>query len=254
MSQAETMLNNLSDDEIAVLMAGSNEEEHIVIGGDRFITVPASLRRIAVQGDKDVETVTFDCPRYWDGLDISQWKIYVNYMRSDGYPDSYPVKNTCVDQANPDTIHFDWTIDRGVTEIKGSLSFLVCAREVDYDGNLLRDWNSELNTEMYVSQGLEVQETILRQYPDLVTQILIVADRANNIAAALEEHLANGDFTLGLPIVTEADNGRILRVANGVWTADQLEIYEGEALDELVVIDGAIDSSIVDGVIHVKAV
>ena len=39
-------------------------EPHIVIDDDRYIAVPKKLRRLAVQHDHNVETVTFDCPRY----------------------------------------------------------------------------------------------------------------------------------------------------------------------------------------------
>ena len=79
MSQAENLLNNLSSYEIDMYSTDVLTEEHIVIGSDRSITVPESLKRIAVQFDNDVETVTFDCPRYWDNLDLSTMKIYINY-------------------------------------------------------------------------------------------------------------------------------------------------------------------------------
>ena len=55
-------------------------EEHIIIGRDRYITVPEGLKRIAVQYDHNVETVTFDCPRYWDEHDLSTMNIYINYI------------------------------------------------------------------------------------------------------------------------------------------------------------------------------
>ena len=49
----------------------SISEPHIVIDSHRAITVPEQLKRIAVQFDHNFETVTFDCPRYWDGHDLS---------------------------------------------------------------------------------------------------------------------------------------------------------------------------------------
>ena len=70
MSQATDLLNSLTDDQISAYSSNAGEEPHIVIGNDRFITVPESLKRIAVQYDHNVETVTFDCPRYWDDLDM----------------------------------------------------------------------------------------------------------------------------------------------------------------------------------------
>ena len=64
MSQAEELLDSISVDDIALYTADPETEEHIVVGSDRFITVPNSLKRIGVQYDHNIETVTFDCPRY----------------------------------------------------------------------------------------------------------------------------------------------------------------------------------------------
>ena len=80
MSQADELLNSLSEGSSEV----TTESGNVVIGNDRFITVPDSLKKIAVQYDHNVETVTFDCPRYWDSVDLSTMKIYVNYLRADG--------------------------------------------------------------------------------------------------------------------------------------------------------------------------
>ena len=62
MSQAVDLLSGLSDDDVATYTANT-EEEHIIVGKDRFIRIPEALKRLGVQHDKDIETVTFDCPR-----------------------------------------------------------------------------------------------------------------------------------------------------------------------------------------------
>ena len=53
MSKAEELLNTLSTATVSTLLADSSTEPHIVIGEDRFITVPSELKRIAVQYDHD---------------------------------------------------------------------------------------------------------------------------------------------------------------------------------------------------------
>lgn len=150
-----------------------NPEGHIVVGGDRFITVPSNLKRLGVQYDHNMETVTFDCPRYWDNRDMSQMAVYVNYARPDVeggmYFDRYPVDNI---QADGDVMHFDWTISRNVTAVAGNVSFLVCVMKTDTDGNEERHWNSELCTECYISTGMETEEHPALEYPDEVTQLL----------------------------------------------------------------------------------
>ena len=167
MSQANELLDNLSTD--GEVVNDGVTEEHIVIGSDRFITVPASLRRIAVQYDHNVETVTFDCPRYWDGLDMSEMGVRINYLLSNGRTGQYMVDSVVADG---DIMHFDWVIDNGVTEVAGYLAFLVCVVSEDSEGTVTNHWNSELNREMYVSEGLEGVSSIAEEYPDVITQLL----------------------------------------------------------------------------------
>lgn len=163
MSTAEELLNSLSAD--------SEGEGHIVIGNDRFITVPESLKRIAVQYDHNIETVTFDCPRYWDGLDMSTMAIYINYMCPDGTLGLSFANNIVIDNLDTNIMHFDWTISRNATMFKGQLTFLICIKKTNAEGEEQNHWNSELNRDMHISEGLECDEIILEQYPDVVTDI-----------------------------------------------------------------------------------
>lgn len=192
MSQADELLNNLvSDSDISVQLADPTTEPHIVIGDDRFISVPKELQRIAVQYDHDVETVTFDCPRYWDGLDMSQLSIYINYMRKDREVACYKATDITVDDVDANIMHFNWTISRNVSEVKGELKFLVCIKKGDEDGNEVNHWNSELNTEMYISEGLEVEPSIFDPYPDIIGQW---EDEVQRVKDILLEARDSGEF------------------------------------------------------------
>lgn len=173
MSQAEALLNNLTDEQIATYTAAPGPEPHIVVGADRVIAVPEELRRLAVQHDHDIETYTFDCPRYWDEHDLSTMKIYINYMCPDNTPGTFIAENIATDESDENIIHFTWTISRNVTTYKGDISFLVCAKTTDEEGNEKYHWNSELNKDCYVSEGLETTEVVLNNYPDIITQLLI---------------------------------------------------------------------------------
>ena len=170
MSQADELLDSLEETTPSLLLADSETEPHIVIGDDRIISVPKQLQRIAVQYDHNVETVTFDCPRYWDGLDMSQLGIYINYRRSDRVVGCYKATDITIDDTDTSIMHFNWTIYRSITEVIGPLVFLVCIKKMDGDGNEENHWNSELNTEMYISEGLEASETMLEPYPDIISQ------------------------------------------------------------------------------------
>ena len=168
MSKAENLLNSLNTPSGLV---NESEEPHIVIGYDRVVTVPDQLKRLAVQHDHDVETVTFDCPRYWDEHDMSQMSVYINYLRSDTYQAAYKVPTVTVDANNSSIMHFDWTISRNVSSVTGKIVFLVCVKKTDADGNESNHWNSELCKDCYVSEGLEPNAEDLKEaYPDIIEQ------------------------------------------------------------------------------------
>ena len=177
MSQADELINGLSDEEFALYTANPTGEQHIIVDENRIITVPSELKKIAVQYDHNIETVTFDCIRYWDGHDMSTMKVYINYTRSDKYTGCYLADNVRVDEANDSIMHFDWTISRNVTESVGPLTILVCVKMVDADGNEINHWNSERNTDMKISKGMECGDIIANKYPDVITYLL--ADMGN---------------------------------------------------------------------------
>lgn len=164
MSQADELLESITSE--------SYGDDNVVVGVDRFIHVPESLKRIAVQYDHNIETVTFDCPRYIDGHDVFGMQIYVNYIRADGTRGSHLCTNMVVDSNNADIIHFDWTVSGHVTYADGHISFMVCVKEVDADGNEIVHWNSEINTDMYVSPGIKHVDMTLAKYPDVIAQLI----------------------------------------------------------------------------------
>lgn len=205
MSKADELLNSLSEDDISLQLANPETEPHIVIGEDRIISVPKELQRIAVQYDHDVETVTFDCPRYWDDLDMSKLNIYINYMRKDRYVGCYKATDIAVDSVNSNIMHFNWKISRNVSEVVGELKFLVCIKKSDAEGYEVNHWNSELNTEMHISQGLEAEESIFDAYPDIISQW---EDEVNAVKQILLNARDSGelDGATFTPSVDEAGN------------------------------------------------
>lgn len=191
MSQADELINGLSDEEFALYTANPTEEQHIIVDENRIITVPSELKKIAVQYDHNIETVTFDCIRYWDGHDMSTMKVYINYTRSDKYTGCYLADNVRVDEADDSIMHFDWTISRNVTESVGPLTILVCIKMVDADGNEVNHWNSERNTDMTISQGMECGDIIVNKYPDIITYLLNMRLPVNYIESLDSGNMVN---------------------------------------------------------------
>ena len=189
MSQAEELLNSLYDDGISVYSMG--DEPHIVVNSDRTITVPEELRHIAVQFDHNVETVTFDCPRYWDDHDFSNMHVYINYMCSDGYKDQYPVKNLRIDEDDSNIIHFEWTISKNVTFLKGKVSFLVCIKSINENGEEEPHWNSRLNQDLIIDEGMECTEQIIDSNPDVIENLLARMEELETTGGVSDEQIEN---------------------------------------------------------------
>ena len=180
MSQAEDLLNSIqADNEISLYTSDPQTEGYIVVDSNRFITVPEELKRIAVANDHNIETVTFECPRYWDGHDLSLMHFYINYRSPDESLGCYVVNNVSIDENDSNIMHFDWTITRNVAKSEGKVIFLVCAKKVDENGNETLHWNSELCEDMYVSEGLECDEVLEEEYPDLYTQLIEMVNNVN---------------------------------------------------------------------------
>ena len=172
MTKAEELLGNLANSHLT----NPGLEPHFIIDTARYIHVPKVLQRIAVQHDHQVETVTFDCPRYWDGIDMSKMYIYVNFMRPDKVRGRYLCKNVQVDPEDDNLMHFTWTIEQDATLAKGKLRFLVCIMKTGTDGALVNHWNSELNDELFVSEGLECEDLPEEFYPEIITDLLTRMD------------------------------------------------------------------------------
>ena len=215
--------------------------EHVVVGSDRYITVPESLQKIGVQFDHNAETVTFDCPRYWDGHDLSKMKIYINYMRPNDSFGAYLCNDAEIDSMDDTIMHFNWTISGHVTEFAGPLSFLVCICDVDQNGNATTHWNSELNTQMYISSGMKCRDAILGRYPDIITQLLNRMDSVEAVFAPTVEiteiegghHLkmidVNGTYEFDVMDGNKGDKGDAFTYSD--FTAEQLAALKGEKGD-----------------------
>lgn len=213
MSQAENLLNTISEEDWPTVDSTHETEPMIVIDENRVIHVPAELRRIAVQHDHNIETVWFKCPRYWDSWDLSEMAVYINVKTPDDKLVSHAARSV---HPNPvdNTMTFTWTITRDITQVKGLLTFLICVKKTDVDGLEMFHWNSELNKEMYVSEGLECEvESILDPYPALVTDILTRLSRLESQGGNQPYY----DIDLTSEVTVEPDMN-----ADNVFTPDDL--------------------------------
>lgn len=197
MSKADNLLDTLSETEITTYSMDPSKEEHIVIDQDRFINVPASLRRIAVQDDHNAETVTFDCPRYWDGTDMLKMEKFIDYTRPDGSSDRYEITDAVEDENDPSVMHFTWTFDDYATEFNGNLTFLIYIRQLDVITLLeIFKWHTELNSQFTISKGLDVESEVIERQPSLVNQMIAAVIKVEDTVAEVDKTLGGIGTTL----------------------------------------------------------
>ena len=150
-------------------------KEHIIINKDRTVVVPDSVRKIGIQYDHKVNTLTFDCPRYADdnqSIDLSRMAIYINFSRNDKTKGSIAATNVFVDPDDPEIMHFDFVITRSVTLVNGPIICLVCAKSTDAEGAEDNHWNSELFNKLSVGEGMEAEEELTEEEIDYITSLL----------------------------------------------------------------------------------
>lgn len=180
MSLATTLLKSLGENAFDESYAQKNGEPHIVINASREVIVPEELRNIAVKMDKDIETVTFDCVRYWDDNDLSTFAIYLNYVLPDGESGTY-IPDEIVANEGEDVFHFDWKIKDNITRKSGKISFAITAIKTKLqDGEYVEEkrWSSFLNNDCSIAEGLDVSsETSDEEEASLIAQISALLEK-----------------------------------------------------------------------------
>ena len=186
MSLAENLLNSLGE----TRTASPEQEPHIIVGADRFIKVPDQLKKIAVTNDKDIETVHFDCVRYWDGYDLSTFAIYLNIALPNGDGTTYIPKNITKSE---NFYHFDWVIEGNITPKSGTIGIGITAikTKTNENGEIVTDkrWNSFPNTECSIVKGFDIENVPSEEESsDVIAQLSAILEE---IQANLEDIVGN---------------------------------------------------------------
>lgn len=57
----------------------------------RQIIIPDGMNILGVTGDIEVKCVSFEMPRYYNGIDMSEFDIFVDYENAKGYRNYYNI-------------------------------------------------------------------------------------------------------------------------------------------------------------------
>lgn len=154
-------------------------DEVITIDNDlRTIIIPASITLLGVVSDENVQTLHFQMPKTYKGLDLSEFDVRINYMNANNVGDVYAVDDNEVSGEN---IVLTWTVGRVACMYKGNTKFIVCLKKEDASGNVLKEFNTSL-TSLPVLDGLETTEAVVAENPDIIEQILTKIEKLTQIS------------------------------------------------------------------------
>ena len=154
-------------------------DEVITIDNDlRKITIPASITLLGVVSDENVQTLHFQMPKTYKGLDLSEFAIRINYMNANNVGDTYAVDDS---EISGESIVFTWTVGRVACMYKGNTKFIVCLKKKDASGNVLKEFNTSLAS-LPVLEGLETTEAVVAENPDIIEQILTKIEKLTQIS------------------------------------------------------------------------
>ena len=171
----------------------------------RLVTIPDKYKKLGVESDEKAKRVWFRFPKLVgnNGVDLSAIGVRVNFRNANGEGDIYVVEDLTTDG---DYVTFSWELTRKVTAYKGNVSFVVCAVKSDTDGTIKNEWNTTLNKECEVLEGLEVTEQIAQENPDIIEYILANLGgsvSSEQISHAVEEYMTTHPFTETDPTVPD---------------------------------------------------
>ncbi len=158
----------------AELLAGMSTSDDTTLVIDNYlrsIQIPKRITNLGVEHDDDVLTLNFKMPRYLDDIDLSNFSIRINYINANGDSDAYTINDSNKTVA-ADFIKFSWLVGPTATAYQGTTKFNVCMKTMKtVDGQQVID--KEYNTtiaSLPVLEGLEVDESVVTQYSDIIEQ------------------------------------------------------------------------------------
>lgn len=166
----------------------SETNTFIIDNNLRCINIPDGANIFGVAGDIEVKQVSFEMPRYYNGIDMSEFSIFVDYENAKGDRNYYKVVDIKTHSAtNPqssDNITFTWLLESDVTAYQGTVVFAI--RMVKRDGTkIIKQFDTDTATGI-VLDGMNVfQRVPLSDQKDILGKI------ENDVVENIQENLNN---------------------------------------------------------------
>lgn len=157
-------------------------DEHIYeIGEDR--SVP-DVDQITMKGDTNSQYITFQMPRYFDGVDLTTKPIIVRWYNAKNEAEGGSYSDICDARYNEDCIRFAWLLEFGTTEVCGLVGFsfeTIGTNEVDHS----YVWKTALG-KLYITDNLDNGAGGDEPSEDWFTRLMARIDEMYKAAAAAE--------------------------------------------------------------------
>ncbi len=177
-------------------MYANYSDDHIYeIGEDR--TVP-DITQTTMKGDTNSQYITFQMPRYYDGVDLTTKQIIVRWYNEGNVEKGGSYSDICDARYNEDYIRFAWLLDFGVTEYKGQVAFAfenIGTNEID-KSYVWKTALGKLEITDNVDNGAGGDEPSEDWFTNLMARIdemYKAAEAAENMARVAEEKAADAN-------------------------------------------------------------
>lgn len=227
MSQAEELLNSLTDDIPVHVHPVTDSDTYFIIDPiSRAIENTARKKNTLMQYDHGSEVFTFELPRYVEGHDMILCnRVLVHWNNIDGETgeenaEATDIYDLQVDPNNEDNVICSWEITRNSTQLVGILSFLLQYMCVDDEGNATYEWHTDIYEGIEIKKTRRNGEASVIEYTDILEQWRqrlfgagesvmadISSESATQIAAIKSESEKQQNIieTMGTAIQTESE-------------------------------------------------
>lgn len=134
----------------------------------RRMVIPDEHKHFGVESDEKSKRIEFQFPRFVDDIDLNDFNLYINYSNANNEKGLSVAEDVTVSE---DEITFAWVLSRHVTEYKGNVNFIVCAKKNFGEFRVQNEWNTRIAT-ADVEQGLEVHHLVESMSSDSINKIL----------------------------------------------------------------------------------
>lgn len=149
MANLDEVLSDLPKEEYLL-----DDIQYIIDENLRTIAIPENGVVLGVVGDKNVNRVNFQMPRYYNGFDMSAFKCRVNYINANEDLNFYDVEDlTIID----DSIYFTWLVDGTAAAYIGETTFVVRLYRTE-GTKVIQNFYTTYN-HATVLEGLQIDET-----------------------------------------------------------------------------------------------